>query len=242
MSKVRSSPPSTHSPNPPSATFSEMLFPFLCLPTHPLYPSTPSQLSSEVSARANQALIHLKLTGRADYGDGFLLQKSYQHHLYRNTCRNMKELPSSISRSIVCQVCQTNWGQIILYAPEPRSLSHAVCLKGTDFKQTHGWRGGGDIAQRTQTQFNSGHCHFSCRITNMEVLKLQDETQSLVSKYERGRWRALGSLSCMKGPSFRVLMKSHPSKKHTLVNKLYLKCGIYRLFIVDYFRIPLNCI
>lgn len=158
MSKVRSFPPPPPPlrirPAPPSL---KCFFPFSVFQPHPLYPSTPSQLSSEVSARANQALIHLKLTGRADYGDGFLLQKSYQHHLYRNTCRNMKELPSSISRSIVCRVCQTNRGQIILYAPEPRSLSHAVRLKGTDFKQTHGGRvrsrvaGWGEVAGEGET-------------------------------------------------------------------------------------------
>lgn len=67
---------------------------------HPLHPSAPSQLNSGASAseranaRSRQALIHLKLTGRADYGDGFLLQKSYQRHLCRgNTCRDMKALP-----------------------------------------------------------------------------------------------------------------------------------------------------
>lgn len=61
---------------------------------------------------ANQVLIHLKLTGRPDYGSSFRLQTPYRHHLYRNTCRNMKELPGSISQSIVCQLCQQTEGKL----------------------------------------------------------------------------------------------------------------------------------
>lgn len=99
------------SPNQPSATFSEMLFPFSVFQPTPFIP--PPLFNWTLKCRqANQALIHLKLTERPDYGGGFLLQTSYRHHLYRNTCRNMKELPSSISRSIVCRMCQQTEGKL----------------------------------------------------------------------------------------------------------------------------------
>lgn len=97
--------------DPPSATFSEMHFPFSAFQPTPssLHPSKTIELWS---AGTQIKLIHLKLTGRPDYGGGFLLQTSYRHHLSRNTCRNMKELPSSISWSIVCRMCQQTEGKL----------------------------------------------------------------------------------------------------------------------------------
>ncbi len=98
--------------NPLSATFSEMLFPhFSVFQPTPFIPP-PSRNWTLKCQHANQALIHLKLTGRPDYGSRFLLQTSYHHHLSRNTCRNMKELPSSISQSIVCQLWQQTEGKL----------------------------------------------------------------------------------------------------------------------------------
>lgn len=40
--------------------------------------------------RANQLLIHLKLTGRPDYGGSFLLQTPYRHHLYGDMCLHVQ--------------------------------------------------------------------------------------------------------------------------------------------------------
>lgn len=82
------------------------LFPFLsCTP--------PTICNWTLECRhANQVLIHLKLTGRPDYGGGSRLQTPYRHHLYGNTCRDMKELPGSISQSIVCRLCQQTEGKL----------------------------------------------------------------------------------------------------------------------------------
>lgn len=78
-----------------------------------LLPPPPTVCNWTLKCRhASQLLIHLKLTGRPDYGGTFLLQTPYRHHLYRNTCRNMKELPGSISQSIVCQLCQQTEGKL----------------------------------------------------------------------------------------------------------------------------------
>lgn len=88
------------------ATFCEQPFPFSVL-------HTPNHLQLNSECRhANQVLIHLKLTGRPDYGGGFRLQTPYRYHLYGNTCRDMKELPGSISQSIVCQLCQQTEGKL----------------------------------------------------------------------------------------------------------------------------------
>lgn len=93
--------------NPPSTIFPEKLFPFSVF-QHP-----PPLCNWTLKCwHANQALIHLKLTGCHDYGGGFLLQTSYLRHLYWNTCRNIKELPGSISQSIVCRLCQQTEGKL----------------------------------------------------------------------------------------------------------------------------------
>lgn len=85
----------------------------LSLPSNPL-PSSPQPHSNWTlkCRHANQALIHLKLTGHPDYGGSLLLHMSHQYHLFRNTCLNIKELPGSISRSIVCQMCQQTEGKL----------------------------------------------------------------------------------------------------------------------------------
>lgn len=98
--------------HPVFATFSKMHFPFSVFQPTPFIPPPPFCNWTLNCRHANQALIHLKLTGRPDYGGGFLLQTSYHHHLSRNTCRNMKELPSSTSRSIVCRMWQQSEGKL----------------------------------------------------------------------------------------------------------------------------------
>lgn len=100
-------------------------FPSLCHPTRPLPPPQPCRNWTMKWRYATQTLIHLKLTGRPDYGGCFLLQTSYRRHLYRNTCRNMKVLPSSISLSIVCRICQQTKSKLS-YA----HLSHRVYMNG----------------------------------------------------------------------------------------------------------------
>lgn len=143
--------------NPPSTTFSEMLFPSSVFQPTPFIPP-PLRNWTLKCRHANQALIHLKLTGRPDYDGGFLLQTSYQHHLYRNTCRNMKELPSSISQSIVCRMCQQTEGKLSYTHLSPGVKATEFAWRDR-FKQTNTH----SFVERNHTahsQFNSSHCHF----------------------------------------------------------------------------------
>lgn len=84
------------------ATFYEKAFaPTQHPPPPPAYPHPPTICNWTLKCQhANQTLIHLKLTGRPDYGGSFLLQTPYRRHLYRNTCRNMKEFQVQLANQL----------------------------------------------------------------------------------------------------------------------------------------------
>lgn len=158
------------------------------LKLHPPPPQTVCNWTLKCR-HANQLLIHLKLTGRPDYGGSFLLQTPYRHHLYGNTCRNMKELPGSISQSIVCQLCQQTQGK-------SESLNRSFRI------QTDKHAGHIEQISIAHLWLRSTRCHFLGEFKIFGHYNLQYETEKHIFTHEKKKGGGPGWITFMIKVSF----------------------------------------